>query len=173
MNAQEIMLGSRVAHVRELKTEIAKLKAENAALRDETAALHAHFDLALLAADDLRRLPADGVLVLVDGWNRILGADRVAANPEELIARAKRRLEERPHDVVWIVFDGPRESVRNEGRLRVSYTGGTGPHRADRFICDYLRMARYAGSLMRLAVETSDKDFRATVRRLAPEVTFV
>ena len=50
MTTQDILMGSRVAHVRELKAEIAKLRDDNAALRDELAALKAHFDLALLAA---------------------------------------------------------------------------------------------------------------------------
>ena len=54
MSAQDVILGSRVAHVRELKAEIESLKAENAALRDERDSLKAHFDLALLAAMDLR-----------------------------------------------------------------------------------------------------------------------
>ena len=47
-------MGSRVAHVRELKTELEKLKAENAALRKEKEELAAHLDLAILAAEDLR-----------------------------------------------------------------------------------------------------------------------
>ncbi len=59
MSAQDLILGARVAHVRELKAELAQEKAANAALRDENAALKAHFDFALLAAQDLRDLPAD------------------------------------------------------------------------------------------------------------------
>ncbi len=167
MGSQDLILGSRVAHLRELKTEIAKLKAENAALRDENAALASHFDLALVAAEDLRTLVPGGKLIIIDGWNLILGAKKEAKNPDDLIAQAQAHLSECPADRVWIVFDGPRENSMNTGHLRVSYTGGTGAHRADRFICDFLRMAKLRGDLSRIEVRTNDKDFRKTVARLA------
>lgn len=170
MSAQDVILGARVAHLRELKTEIEKLKAENARLRDESAALAHHFDLALLAAEDLRTLPPEGTLVILDGWNLILGAQKEAHNPDELIAQAKDYLAAHPSDRAWIVFDGPKENAFNDGRLRVSYTGGTGAHRADQFIVDFLRMALYRGDLARVKVRTYDKDFRKTVRRIAPNV---
>ena len=157
MNAQDVILGSRVAHLRELKTEISRLKSENDALRTENEELKNHFDLAVLAAEDLRRLGPEGRLVLVDGWNLVLGAERRARDPEELVAKAKSHLAENPDDFVWIVFDGPRFDVRNEARLRLSWTGGTGPQRADRFICDFLRMARFSGDLGRIEVRTGDK----------------
>ncbi len=168
MNAQDVIFGSRVAHLRELKTEIEKLKAETARLRAENAELLGHFDLALLAAEDLRGLSPEGRFILVDGWNLILSTDRQAKDPKDLIAQMKAHLEEHPHDFVWIVFDGPKENVRQEGRLRVSYTGGTGPHRADRFISDFVRMARFRGDLSRIEVRTHDKDFRKTIARLRP-----
>lgn len=166
MSAQDVILGARVAHVRELKSEVERLKSENARLRDENSALLAHFELALVAAQDLRALPPGGRLVLVDGWNRILGAGKIAANPADLVAKMRARLVEDPDDFVWIVFDGPKENVVNEPRLRVSYTGGTGPHRADRFIVDFVRMARYLGLHDRVSVETDDKDFLSRIRRI-------
>ena len=166
MGSQQIIMDSRVAHVRELKTEIARLRAENAALMAENAELTHHLDLAMLAAEDLRGLSPDGKLIVVDGWNMVLGAENEARNPQELIEQAKRHLWDCPHDFVWIVFDGPRENSRVEGRLRVSYTGGTGPHRADRFICDFLRMARFRGDIARIEVRTHDKDFAKEVDRI-------
>ena len=57
MSSQDIMMGARVAHVRELKSEIERLRRENTRLRGESESLRAHFDLALLAAEDLRGLP--------------------------------------------------------------------------------------------------------------------
>ena len=152
-------MGSRVTHVRELKTEIEKLKAENAALRDERDSLKAHFDLALLAAMDLK----DGEpLEVWDGWNLILGAQKEAKDRADLIARAKASGKR-----VWIVFDGHDESVQFAGRnVRVSYTGGQGGHRADKFIVDFVRMAAYLGLADRLTVRTNDKDFRKAVDRL-------
>ncbi|MCR5413542.1 MAG: hypothetical protein K6F50_02285 [Kiritimatiellae bacterium] len=167
MNAQDVILGSRVIHIRELKAEIEKLRSENARLRDENAGLLSHFDLALLAAVDLRTLPEGGRLVVVDGWNMILGAGKTARNPAELESRYREHLASHPADLVWIVYDGPREAVKTDGRLRLSWTGGTGPHRADRFICDFLRMARFRGDVSKIEVVTCDRDFLKTVRRIA------
>ncbi len=160
MGAQDVILGARVAHLRELKTELAQVKAENARLRDEQVALVEHFDCALLAASDLRALDPEGKMILVDGWNLILGAQKEAASPQDLIDQMKTHLAAHPLDKVWIIFDGPKENVYNDGRLRISYTGGTGAHRADRQICDFVRMAYYQGLATRLSVRTYDKDLR-------------
>lgn len=169
MNAQDVILGSRVAHVRELQAELAKTKAENAALRDENAALKAHFDFALLAAADLRQLPPGGRLEIWDGWNLVLGSPRVAADRPALIAQAQARLAEADAEGlrVWIVFDGPDENVSQSGRLRVSYTGGAGAHRADRLVVSFVRMAAYLGLADRISVRTNDRDFARAVNRLA------
>lgn len=166
MNAQDIILSSRVAHVRELKAEVTRLKAENSALREENASLKGHFAMALVAAEDLRALPEGGRMIIVDGWNAILGARKDAVNPKELIALYKKHLDANPLDFVWIVFDGHTENSKTEDRLRVSYTGGEGLHRADRFICDFLRMARFSGGLDRIEVRTHDKDFIKDAKRL-------
>lgn len=166
MSAQDVILGSRVSHVRELKAEIARLKEENAALRNASESLKAHFDLALLAAHDLASLPASGKLIVIDGWNRILSSTKTAKDREELFRQAYRRTEENPSDFIWIVFDGPRASSSLKGRVRVSYTGGSGPHRADRLICDYLRMARFLGKTDRIEVETDDKDFLREISKI-------
>jgi hypothetical protein len=166
VTSQSVIRDARVVQVRALKGEIDRLKEENGRLRDENAAWRRHVDLAVLAAADLRALPPEGRFLILDGWNLILGAMREAASPAELEAQAKRHLETHPHDFVWIVFDGPNERSRQHARLRVSYTGGTGPHRADRLICDFLRMARWTGDLARVDVRTNDKDFKRTVSRL-------
>ena len=166
MDAQSIIGESRLLHVRELKTENARLKAEVVALREELSAFEAHFDLALTAAEDLKALPEGGRLIIVDGWNLILGAGREAHDRKELEAQWRRYLEEHPLDAVWIVLDGSRFATESSGRLRITYTGGIGLHRADRFICDFLRMAAYRGSLADIEVKTRDKDFLKTLERL-------
>ena len=168
MSAQDIILGARVAHVRELKTELEKAKRDNAALRDELSALKAHFGQALLAAEDLRNLPDGARLEIWDGWNLILGAKKEARDRDDLYAQAEARVAEGGGLVkVWIVLDGPDERVRCScGNVRVSYTGGMGAHRADKFICDYMRMARYLGLANCVNVRTNDKDFAKTVARL-------
>ena len=159
MSAQDLIMGSRVAHVKELRAEIEKLKAENAALRDERDSLRAHFDLALLAAMDLK---GGEPLEIWDGWNLILGAKKEAKDRADLIAQAKASGKR-----VWIVFDGHDENVHLPGaNVRVSYTGGQGEHRADKFITDFVRMAAYLGFADRVSVRTNDRDFRKAVGRL-------
>ena len=161
------MLGAQVLHLRELKAEVAKLRAENLALRDELGTLKAHFDQALLASAELQALPAEGKLEIWDGWNLILGAKKEAKDRDALFARAREHLAAHPADFVWIVLDGPDESVLNEGRLRISYTGGTGRHRADRFIVDFTRMAAYLGLSDKIIVRTNDKDFKRQCEKLS------
>ena len=166
MNAQDMIEAARLVRVRELQTALTKAAAENLRLKTENEMLFAHFDLAILAANDLAALPPDGRLVIVDGWNMILGADKVAKDRAELIAQAKAHVAEHPSDFVWIVLDGPRASSSVDGRVRVSYTGGVGAHRADKFICDFLKMARFRGDIRRIEVRTDDKDFKKEVKRI-------
>ena len=166
MNAQDMIEAARLVRVRELQTALTKAAAENLRLKTENEMLFAHFDLAILAASDLAALPPDGRLVIVDGWNMILGANKVAKDRAELVAQAKAHVAEHPSDFVWIVLDGPRASSSVDGRVRVSYTGGVGAHRADKFICDFLKMARFRGDLRRVEVRTDDKDFKKEVKRI-------
>ena len=166
MDAQDVILGSRVAHVRELKAELQRVKAENVRLGEENAQLRGHFAMALLAACDLNAMGEGGRFIIVDGWNAILGAEKTARDPKELIRHYGEHLAANPLDFVWIVFDGHRENSRTEGRLRVSYTGGAGLHRADRFICDFLRMAKFSGSAGRIEVVTCDKGFAKDAKRI-------
>ena len=169
MTAQQIIGESRVLHIRELKAENVKLKMENAKLRDENSELFAHLDLAITAARDLDSLPDGGKLVFVDGWNMILGATRIAKDKDELLAMARAHVADNPGDLVWIVYDGPRFAATVDGRIRVSYTGGTGEHRADKFICDFLRMARFRGEITKIEVRTHDKDFLRDIARIRGE----
>ena len=158
MNAQDIIRSSQLTHVRELQTALKKAAAENAALRDELDSLKAHFDLALLAAMDLK----DGEpLEIWDGWNLILGAKKEAKDRADLIAQAKASGKR-----VWIVLDGHDENVRQDGNVRISYTGGQGEHRADKFIIDFVRMAVYLGLADKVSVRTNDKGFRKAIARL-------
>ena len=157
---------ARLVRVRELQTALTKAAAENLRLKTENEMLFAHFDLAVLAANDLAALPPDGRLVIVDGWNMILGANKVAKDRADLVAQAKAHVAEHPSDFVWIVLDGPRASSSVDGRVRVSYTGGVGAHRADKFICDFLKMARFRGDIRRIDVRTDDKDFKKEVKRI-------
>lgn len=158
MTAQDIIKSSQLTRVRELQTALKKAAAENAALRNELDSLKAHFDLALLAAMDLK---SGEMLEIWDGWNLILGAQKVAKDRADLIAQAKASGKR-----VWIVFDGHDENVKLDGKVRISYTGGQGEHRADKFIVDFVRMAAYLGCANRVTIRTADKDFLAKVRQI-------
>lgn len=158
MTAQDIIKSSQLTRVRELQTALKKAAAENAALRNELDSLKAHFDLALLAAMDLK---SGETLEIWDGWNLILGAQKVAKDRADLIAQAKASGKR-----VWIVFDGHDENVKLDGKVRISYTGGQGEHRADKFIVDFVRMAAYLGCANRVTIRTADKDFLAKVRQI-------
>ena len=150
-------MSSQLTHVRELKTALKKAAEENAALHDELDSLKAHLDMALLAAMDLK----DGEpLEIWDGWNLILGAQKEAKDRADLIAQAKASGKR-----VWIVLDGHDENVKLDGNVRVSYTGGQGEHRADKFIIDFVRTAAYLGLASKLSVRTNDKDFLRQVNR--------
>lgn len=183
MTANDILNGTRVAHVRELKSEVARLREDLARTQAELESLRSHFDLALAAARDADLLPEGGRLLVVDGWNALLGsasilppdARRACAAEKECALRSRVRawLEAHPLDRAWIVFDGGRAGGTAEDRLHVTFTGGTGPHRADRMVCDYLRMRRLAGATHAVTVLTEDRDFRRTAEGLGATVRSV
>lgn len=180
MTANEIFHDARVARVRELRAEIARLNAALAQTRAERDALRGHFALALAAARDAEALPAGGRLALVDGWNALLGSASLLAPAERRLEPCRKReilcglmrawLTRHPLDRAWIVFDGPRADTAADGRLRVSFTGGTGAHRADRLICDYLRGRRAAGLKHGVCVFTEDAGFRREAAALGATI---
>ncbi len=180
MTANDIFQDSRVVRVRELKAENARLNEELARTRAERDGLRSHFALALAAALDAARIPAGGRLAIIDGWNALLGSASILT-PEErradppakrdrLCAIARSWLDAHPRDIAWIVFDGARADGHVDGRLRVSFTGGTGAHRADRMICDYLRMCRLSGAAHEVRVFTEDADFKRDAASLGADV---
>ncbi len=159
MNSNDVIRDARVEHVRELKAEIARLKAGLSAATDELGEWRAHFDLALLAAADAAKVPPGGRIVIVDGCNLLFNEFR---RDKAALLAAAGAVEA---GFVWVVFDGPRENSRAEGRMRVSYTGGTGTQRADRLVTDYVRMLRRAGDTHEVVVVTGDRDFRKAVEK--------
>ena len=155
-----------MTRIRALKDEVARLKADLARACEERDSLRQHFALAMLAAQDAERIGPDGTMLIVDGWNAILGSENIGGQRARLTQLAREWLAAHPADRAWIVFDGPEANGFAEDRLRVSYTGGTGAHRADRLVCDYLRMRRYSGASGNVTVVTNDKDFRKEAERL-------
>ena len=71
----------------------------------------------------------------------------------------------------WIVFDGKDANSYRAGAYRVTYTGGTGAHRADRMIIDYVNVAKVLGlDVSRIVVETADKDLSKRLTALGAKV---
>ena len=183
MNTNDVLNLARLTHVRELKSEVARLSQELAATRAELDAVRHHFALALEAALDAEHLPENGRLLIVDGWNALLGSaslltveEKRLPMPEKesrLVELVRAWLDAHPLDSAWIVFDGAQAGGRAEPRLRISFTGGGGAHRADRMVCDYLRMRRFAGASKSVLVVTEDKDFRKEAQSLGAQVLSV
>lgn len=170
MDSQATILASRFARIREMREEIACLHKENLRLRGEAEAMQCHFALALMAAVDLAVLPKDGLFIIVDGWNIALGGRR-RRTPKKIRDLARRYLEMHKRDFIWIVWDGPEEGGTQRDRLRMSWTGGTGKQRADRLICDFIRMANWRGQVKRIRLLTSDRELVETAQRLIKQKT--
>ena len=173
MTANTIIEDARVARVRELKTALAETKAQLAQVEAERDALLAHLDLALVALHDFEQLGEEAQLHIIDGWNAILRHRNVSKLTSEDVSKLKAdylaSLGIVPQDqrgkgadsqtTTWLVFDGSEENSYRVGSCRVTYTGGTGLHRADRLILDYVHAAKLLGlDLSRITVDTADKN---------------
>ena len=178
MTANSVIEEARVARVRELKTALAEAKERLVRVEEERDSLLAHFDLALVALHDFEQMGEGAQLHIIDGWNAILRHRNVSKLTSEEISQLKAdylvHLGIVPHPPplppqpsthnsqrstpIWIVFDGCEENSYQSGAYRVTYTGGTGPHRADRLILDYVHAARILGlDTSQITVETADK----------------
>ena len=165
MDSQATILASRFARLREMREEIARLNKENVRLRDEMESRQTHFSLAVMAGVDFAVMPRDGLFIIVDGWNVALGGKR-RRTPKLLREMALRYLAIHKNDFIWIVWDGKDEGGTQSDRLRMSWTGGIGKQRADRFICDFIRMANWRGGAERIRLLSSDKELLASAARL-------
>jgi hypothetical protein len=50
--------------------------------------------------------------------------------------------------------------------MRITYTGGEGVQRADKMICDYLRMANLVGKISKVEVLTRDKKLISEIEKI-------
>lgn len=177
MTSSHIIEDARVARVRELKTELAAAKGRLAQAEADRDALVSHLHLALMALHDFEGLPPDGNFRIIDGWNAILRCRNVSKLTSENISKLKADYlanlgivpldptpSPQPSTLIWIIFDGPEENSFCSGRYRVTYTGGTGLHRADRMILDYIHAVKLLGlDTSRIDVETGDKALQRRV----------
>ena len=182
MKSNDIIADARVMRLKELKLSLADVKARLAKMEAERDLLSAHFSLGLAALRDFERLPEGAVLRIVDGWNAILRFRNVSKLSADDISRLKKEYlaglgvtppsdtddsvhpESLPPVATWIIFDGKVANSYRCGEYRVTYTGGTGAHRADRMILDFVNAARILGlDVSRITVETSDRDLARSI----------
>lgn len=178
MKSNDIVNEARMLHLRELKTSLAETKKRLQKVESDKDLLLAHFPLALAAIYDFRNLPDDKELRIIDGWNAILKEKNLAKLSKDDISRLKKEYLSRqgisipsvenaklPPVSSWIVFDGKDANSYRSGDCRITYTGGTGSHRADRMILDFVNAAKILGlDISRIIVETADKDLSKKLR---------
>ena len=184
MKPNDIFADARVMQVRELKAALAETKARLAKAESERDLLAAHFPLGMAALHDFESLAAESELRIIDGWNAILRMKNVSKLSSENISDLKKSYltglgisepapegADLPPVSSWIVFDGKDANSYRAGAYRVTYTGGTGAHRADRMIIDYVNVAKVLGlDVSRIVVETADKDLSKRLTALGAKV---
>ena len=184
MKSNDIFADARVMQVRELKAALAEAKARLAQAEAERDLLVAHFPLGMAALHDFESLAAGEELRIIDGWNAILRMKNVSKLSSENISGLKKSYltglgisepapegADLPPVSSWIVFDGKDANSYRAGAYRVTYTGGTGAHRADRMIIDYVNVAKVLGlDVSRVVVETADKDLSKRLTALGAKV---
>lgn len=170
--------------VRELKAALSEAKARLAQAEAERNLLVAHFPLGMAALHDFESLAAGAELRIIDGWNAILRMKNVSKLSADKVSELKKAylaklgiLEpaaestDLPSVSTWIIFDGKDANSYRAGAYRVTYTGGTGAHRADRMIIDYVNVAKVLGlDVSRIVVETADKDLSKRITSLGAKV---
>lgn len=141
----------------------------NAILRDRNVSKLTTEDISRLKADYLANLgavrPHKADVCGLHSLSLTSPADGAANGSQPLNLSTSQPL------TCWIVFDGPEENSYRSGNYRVTYTGGTGSHRADRLILDYVHAAKLLGlDTSRITVETADKAFAQKVIALGAKV---
>ena len=184
MKSNDIFADARVMQVRELKAALSEAKARLAQAEAERNLLVAHFPLGMAALHDFESLATGVDLRIIDGWNAILRMKNVSKLSSENISDLKKSYltglgisepapegADLPPVSSWIVFDGKDANSYRAGAYRVTYTGGTGAHRADRMIIDYVNVAKVLGlDVSRIVVETADKDLSKRIISLGAKV---
>ena len=184
MKSNDIFADARVMQVRELKAALAETKARLAKAESERDLFAAHFPLGMAALHDFESLAAESELRIIDGWNAILRMKNVSKLSSENISDLKKSYltglgisepttdgADLPPVSTWIIFDGKVANSYRAGAHRVTYTGGTGAHRADRMIIDYVNVAKVLGlDVSRIIVETADKDLSKRITSLGAKV---
>jgi hypothetical protein len=120
-------------------------------------------------------------VLLLDGHNVLFGlparyspprggalsdADKRKKLTEDIVRLVARS----PAVRAWIVFDGPkRHDTQAAPNVRVTYSGGTGEHRADSVILDNIRFFKSAAPEVGVFLVSNDADLCQSARRLGAQ----
>ena len=120
-------------------------------------------------------------ILLVDGHNVLFGLPARYNPPRGAAlndAEKRKRLTEdivritAPNPAVraWIVFDGPtRSDTQAAANVRVTYSGGTGEHRADGVLLDNLRFFKATSPETAVLLVSNDHDLCSEARKLGAQ----
>lgn len=120
-------------------------------------------------------------ILLIDGHNVLFGLP-VRYNParggalndsdkrKKLTADIVRLTAPNPAVRAWIVFDGPtRHDTQASPNVRVTYSGGTGEHRADNVLLDNIRFFKTASPETTVFLASNDHDLCEAARKLGAQ----
>jgi hypothetical protein len=139
------------------------------------------------AASQLGRALAGHIpaILLIDGHNVLFGlparynpprggAVTDAEKRQKLTADVVRVTAPCPSVRTWIIFDGPtRSDAQASANVRVTYSGGTGEHRADGVILDNLRFFKSSSPETAVVLVSNDGDLCVSARRLGAQTVAV
>lgn len=120
-------------------------------------------------------------ILLCDGHNIIFGLPARYNPPRGRTATDAEKRQHFVQDVVrlvaaspalraWIVFDGPtRSDTEAAPNVRVTYSGGTGEHRADGVLVDNVRFFKSAQPEVPVLLVSDDRELCSNARRLGAE----
>ena len=130
-----------------------------------------HRNVSKLTSEEISQLKADYLANLGVVLPSVCNPQPVSAEGFGAASPHLSPLISHPSPLTWIVFDGSKANSYRSGAYRVTYTGGTGPHRADRMILDYVHAARILGlDTSRIAVDTADKSLAKKLTALGAQV---
>lgn len=124
-------------------------------------------------------------ILLIDGHNVLFGlparynpprggAVNDAEKRKKLTADIARITAPNPAVRAWIVFDGPtRHDTQAAPNVRVTYSGGTGEHRADNVILDNIRFFKSAAPETTVFLVSNDQDLSQSARKLGAQIVAV
>jgi len=135
-----------------------------------------HRNVSKLTSEEISRLKADylanlGIVPPDPSVSAESPCPILQQNPMSSPDPQLSTLNSQPLTRIWIVFDGSEENSYRSASYRVTYTGGSGAHRADRLILDYVHAVRLLGfDTARITVDTADKALAKKLTALGAQI---